>query len=284
MSADANRCPGCGAPRPANDPEGLCPRCLMLRPTTGDSPGPTDVEATTALAATAPASRPSQRPAIPRKQGRTSRRLSRPRPRMTPPTIGRPTPILPQRPMATRRRLHYRTARPCATSATMRFRKSWDVAAWASSTRPGRSASPARRAQDDPGRRPGRRRRSYVASRPRPRRSRCSTIANIVPIYEVGEHDGQHIFSMKLSRGQPCSTGSTTRSANPRPAADAPREMAGAVHHAHQRGILHRDLKPANILLDCRGHPHVTDFGLAKRTDSDLELTQSGAIMGTPHT
>ena len=57
---------------------------------------------------------------------------------------------------------------------------------------------------------------------------------------------------------------------------------AEAVHHAHQRGILHRDLKPANILVDDRGEPHVSDFGLAKRIEGDSELTVSGAILGTP--
>src|SRR5205823_6797994 len=59
-------------------------------------------------------------------------------------------------------------------------------------------------------------------------------------------------------------------------------DVAEAVHHAHVRGILHRDLKPANILFDDQGHPHVTDFGPARRVGGDVELTQSGAILGTP--
>src|SRR5262249_36411001 len=59
-------------------------------------------------------------------------------------------------------------------------------------------------------------------------------------------------------------------------------EVARAVHHVHQRGILHRDLKPANILIDAEGHAHVTDFGLARRIEGDVGLTESGAVVGTP--
>ena len=105
---------------------------------------------------------------------------------------------------------------------------------------------------------------------------------HIVPIYEVGQHEGQHYFSMKLLEG-----GSLTQSmerfrGDERASARLVQTVARAVHYAHQRGILHRDLKPANILLDANGEPHVTDFGLAKRVEGGSNLTQSGAIVGTP--
>src|SRR6516162_7070272 len=102
---------------------------------------------------------------------------------------------------------------------------------------------------------------------------------HIVPIYEVGEHQGQHYYAMRYVEGT---------SLAGRPRSDARTEarllaaVARAVHHAHQRGILHRDLKPSNILIDRRGQPHVTDFGLAKRVEGDSGLTRSGAIVGTP--
>jgi WD40 repeat protein len=58
--------------------------------------------------------------------------------------------------------------------------------------------------------------------------------------------------------------------------------LAGAVHAAHQRGVVHRDLKPANVLLAADGTPKITDLGLAKRLDMSAGATQSGAIVGTP--
>ena len=104
----------------------------------------------------------------------------------------------------------------------------------------------------------------------------------IVPIYEVGEHEGQRYFSMKLVEGGNLADQLTSFQGNPRAAATLLAEMATALHHAHMRGVLHRDLKPANILISADGHPHITDFGLAKRVEADVELTNSGAILGTP--
>jgi hypothetical protein len=107
---------------------------------------------------------------------------------------------------------------------------------------------------------------------------------NIVPIYEVSEHEGQHYFSMKLIEGGSLADKGKERQGSKEEQQQAARLMATvarAVHHAHERGILHRDLKPANILIDSQGQPHVTDFGLAKRVEDDLRYTQTGAIVGT---
>jgi WD40 repeat protein/predicted Ser/Thr protein kinase len=104
----------------------------------------------------------------------------------------------------------------------------------------------------------------------------------IVPVYEIGEHEGQRYFSMKLILGASLAERLTTYKDNPKAVASLLAEVADAVHHAHMRGILHRDLKPANILIDGEGHGRITDFGLAKRVEADAEFTASGAVLGTP--
>jgi len=103
----------------------------------------------------------------------------------------------------------------------------------------------------------------------------------IVPVYEVGEHDGQAYFSMKWIGG-----GDLARRLeepwNERAAARLCADVARAVHHAHQRGLLHRDLKPSNVLLDEDGRPHVADFGIAKRLDGEADGATTRVLMGTP--
>jgi tRNA A-37 threonylcarbamoyl transferase component Bud32 len=105
---------------------------------------------------------------------------------------------------------------------------------------------------------------------------------NIVPIYEVGEHDGQHYFSMKFIEGGSLASRKAPANGSQRQVAGLIATIARAVHHAHQRGILHRDLKPANVLIDGQRLPYVTDFGLAKRVQGESQATHSGAIVGTP--
>ena len=107
---------------------------------------------------------------------------------------------------------------------------------------------------------------------------------NIVPIYEIGEHEGRHYFSMKFVEG--ASLAMRLRDLRMQKAtrdlAQMFAQVARAVHYAHQRSILHRDLKPANIVLDDKGQPHLTDFGVAKIIGSNDGLTRTQAIMGTP--
>jgi len=118
---------------------------------------------------------------------------------------------------------------------------------------------------------------------------------NIVPVYEVGEHNGQPWFSMQFIQGMTLSDRLMKGPMSPREAVALLVPIVDAIGAAHRAGVLHRDLKPSNILIATDGTPFVTDFGLAKRVNVDEEsrtafgvdsdmarLTLSGAILGTP--
>jgi eukaryotic-like serine/threonine-protein kinase len=112
---------------------------------------------------------------------------------------------------------------------------------------------------------------------------------NIVAVHEIGEHAGQHYFSMDYVAGR---TLADVVKGGPLPsgrAANYVKTIAEAVHYAHERGIIHRDLKPANVIIDEQDKPRITDFGLAKKLDDsqlstlNSQLTTTGQVLGSPN-
>ncbi len=103
----------------------------------------------------------------------------------------------------------------------------------------------------------------------------------ILPIYAVGEKDGVPFYSMKFAEGGSLATRLSEFTDTPE-SAILVSQLARAVAHAHERGILHRDLKPGNVLFDAGGKPFVSDFGLARWLERECDLTQTLAILGTP--
>ncbi|MFO0807165.1 MAG: serine/threonine-protein kinase [Gemmataceae bacterium] len=105
---------------------------------------------------------------------------------------------------------------------------------------------------------------------------------HVVPVFESGRVNGLPYLVMPFIEGE--SLASRLRKA--RLAVDEAVRLVAAIARAvaalHAAGIVHRDLKPSNVLLDPRGEPHVTDFGLAKLVEGGSEETQSGAVLGTP--
>src|SRR5438445_357154 len=106
---------------------------------------------------------------------------------------------------------------------------------------------------------------------------------NILPIYEVSEgEDGLPFFSMKFAPGGSLLDAGCALRDEPRRSVALMAKVARAVQYAHGQGILHRDLKPGNVMLDGRGEPLVSDFGLAKWLDTTSDLTRTLTIFGTP--
>jgi eukaryotic-like serine/threonine-protein kinase len=104
----------------------------------------------------------------------------------------------------------------------------------------------------------------------------------IVPIYEVGEGDGCCYFSMRFVEGGQLDQVIKRKPKSIRQAAELISKVARTVHYAHEHGILHRDIKPGNILLDAKGEPLLTDFGLARLVQAESTVTRTKEVMGTP--
>lgn len=109
--------------------------------------------------------------------------------------------------------------------------------------------------------------------------------ANICPVYDVGEFEGVPYLTMAYIDGRSLATTlrEDKKPLSPVQAAALVRKLALALAEAHRQQVIHRDLKPSNIILTAGGEPILMDFGLARRgDDSDVRLTQQGAVLGTP--
>ena len=106
--------------------------------------------------------------------------------------------------------------------------------------------------------------------------------SGIVPIYEVGERDGSCYFSMKFIEGGQLDEVVRREPMPIRRAVELIAKVARTVHYAHEHSILHRDIKPGNILLDQKGEPHLTDFGLARLVETESTVTRTLEVLGTP--
>jgi serine/threonine protein kinase len=106
---------------------------------------------------------------------------------------------------------------------------------------------------------------------------------NICPVYDIGEEEGRPYLTMAYIEGQ--TLAEVLRVCNPIPQRRAVvivAKLARAVEEVHRHGIVHRHLTPSNVMVNRRGEPVIIDFGLARRTDRDEQLTHQGSVMGTP--
>ncbi|MFP4056836.1 MAG: protein kinase domain-containing protein [Candidatus Brocadiia bacterium] len=105
---------------------------------------------------------------------------------------------------------------------------------------------------------------------------------SIVPIHEVGFHDGKHFYTMDYVEGENLSALIRAGRITTRRALEIAAQIAEALDYAHSRGVVHRDIKPSNVMLDAQGVVHILDFGLAKQLDADTKFTRTGTTIGTP--
>jgi serine/threonine-protein kinase len=104
----------------------------------------------------------------------------------------------------------------------------------------------------------------------------------IVPVYDVGESEGQPYFVMRYMNGGSLSERIKAGGVTIDEAARILGAIAPGLDEAHSKGIVHRDIKPSNILFDRRGNPYISDFGIAKLTQAQAGNVTGSAIIGTP--
>ena len=279
MCPDANRCPGCGVLQPANAPEGLCPDCLLTQAKTGDTPDPVAAaDATTSPVATGSGHSPEMTTT---KAEATAAYISEPvasAAQSTRDATGNWAPD-PNRPARTDDGQESGPNLPAG--ATVRYFGDYELqkelgrggmgvvykARQVSLNRPVAVKMIKAEALAD------------VAELRRFQNEAEAVAlldhAGIVPVYEVGEHDGQKFFSMKLVDGGNLAEQLPTFKANLRAAATLLAETAEAVHHAHMRGILHRDLKPANILAGVLCNMAAIQHNMARTMRSKADKSEA---------
>jgi predicted Ser/Thr protein kinase len=106
---------------------------------------------------------------------------------------------------------------------------------------------------------------------------------NIVTVYEVGQHEHRHYFSMEYIEGSSLAEMAREKPFSATRAAELLRALTEAMHYAHEQGVVHRDLKPSNVLVDLRNQPRILDFGLARLLNADTHLTMNGQALGSPN-
>src|ERR1700751_3044618 len=104
----------------------------------------------------------------------------------------------------------------------------------------------------------------------------------VVPIHEIGQRKGRCYFSMGLVEGGRLDQVAKREPMSPRQATEVIAKLARTAHYAHQHGVVHRDIKPGNILLDTKGEPHLTDFGVARLLETENDATCTIEVSGTP--
>lgn len=106
---------------------------------------------------------------------------------------------------------------------------------------------------------------------------------NIVQVYDFDEHDGQSFLVMKYIEGETLKSRLRRDEVDPEDVLKIMRKVGSALNYAHQQGVLHRDIKPSNIMIDSRGEPYLTDFGLARISQAGESTMSVGMMLGTPH-